>query len=358
MKSNRLFRIRKLILILLILILTGNFFVIHSRAADLADLSDTLSRLQINQDANHTITFTSPSGVAAAETIEIAFPSDFSTTSVDYTDIDVADDGSDLNLAAVASGTTWGTAFGGVGNRTLTLTSDTGTIAAPSTITIEIGTNATFDVAGNQALNNPTSSNTYTITIAGTFGDTGSISVVIVADDQVHVSGDIYPTLEFTISSNTVGFGTIANTNVRYATADGVGSFSEPGNNLPVKLTVGTNALNGLTISILDKGDDVDAGLYAVLAPELIPAAPSTEVINNSKKYGVYGKNASSLALSEGFDNDSNADVAISRATQTFASSASPVNGSVDVALLVAIDSSTKPGSYADTLTIICTGNY
>lgn len=348
----------KIISVFAITILVTSFFVNHSQAADLTDISDTLSRLQAAQNANHILVFTSPSGVAAAGTIEIVFPSDFSTASVDYTDIDVTDNGVELTLAAVASGTTWGVAFGGTGSRTLTLTSDTGTIAGGSIITIEIGTNATFGPVGDQAINNPSVANTYPIIIGGTFGDIGTMSVVILNDDQVVVSGDIYPTLDFSISANTVGFGSITNTNVRFATADGAGSFSEPNSNLPVKLTAGTNAQNGLTITVQDKGDNASAGLYAAIPAELIPATPSTEVINSSKKYGVYGKNASTLTLNEGFDNDSIADVAITRSAQTFASSVSQINGSVDLALVVAIDSLTKPGSYSDTLTVICTGNY
>ena len=351
-------QIKKIVSFLLLPILTGIFFIPHSQAADLTILSDTLSRLIASQDANHTIIFTTPSGVATAGTIEIIFPIGFLTTSVDYTDIDFADDGVDLTLAATPNLATWGASFSGVNNRTLTLTSGTGIIAASSVITIEIGTNATFDSVGNQAINNPVTSSTYGISIAGSFGDTGVISVVIISDDQIQVSGDIYPTLDFSVSSNDVGFGTMANTNIKYATANGVGSFSEPSNGLPVKLTAGTNAQNGLAISIQDKGDLSNAGLYAALAMELIPAAPSTAVINGSKKYGVYGKNSSLLTLHESFDNDGIADAAISRSVQTFASSTAQVNGSVDLSLLVAIDATTKPGSYSDTLTLICTGNY
>lgn len=354
-KIIKLFQLKIIFSIIAIITAIGAFFVIHSHAADLTILSDTLSRSRIGQNSNHTIVFTTPSGVATGETIEITFPAGFVTTSVDYTDIDLADDGVDITLDAVASGTTWGAAFAG---QVLTLTSDTGTIGATSIVTIEIGTNATFTVAGDQAINNPNSSDTYSISIAGTFGDTGTISVVIISDDQIQVSGDIFPTLDFSISSNTVGFGSIANTNIRYATADGLGSFSEPNNNLPVKLTAGTNAINGLAISIQDVGDNSSAGLYAALAPELIPAAPSTEVLNSSKKYGVYGKNVSNLTLNEGFNNDGVADLAISRTPQTFASSASQINGSLDLALIVAIDATTKPGSYVDTLTLICTGNF
>jgi hypothetical protein len=103
-------------------------------AASLTSLSDTLSRAATSVDANHTIKFTTPSGVQAGQNFTITFPSDFSTTTVDYTDIDITDDGTDLTLAATAATTTWGVAFGGTGSRVLTVTSGTGTIAASSII--------------------------------------------------------------------------------------------------------------------------------------------------------------------------------------------------------------------------------
>lgn len=352
---------RKIMNLVAVFIILSSFFTpnYHVSAASLTLLSDTLSRLKVGEDANHLITFTTPSGVAAGGTIIITFPSDFSTTSVDYTDIDVAVGGTDLTLAAAPNLTTWGVAFGGTGNRTLTITSGTGTIAGSSVVTIEIGTNAANGVTGDQAINNPTTNNTFSIGIAGSFGDIGSIVVVILIDDQIAVTGTIDNTLSFSISDIAIGFGSFASTNVRYATDDALGSASEPGNDLPTKLTAATNTIHGLSISISDQGNGTSSGLYSSSASELIPAAASTAVTNNSKKYGVYGKNASGLAIHESFDNDLTSDLAISRAPQTFVSAAAPVNnGSVDVALLAATDATTKAGVYQDTLTLICTGNY
>jgi len=238
------------------------------------------------------------------------------------------------------------------------LTNGSTPVAAGSVVVIEIGTNATFGVAGDQAINNPTTANVYLVSIAGSFGDVGDIGVVIINEDQIHVSGDIYTTLEFTISTNTVGFGSFTNNNVRYATLDELGAFSEQADDLPVKLTAGTNALNGLTISIRDEGDGSSAGLYSTFASELIPAAPSSAVISNSKKYGMYGKNSASLSLDPGFDNDGVTDLAVTRLAQTFAYSSAQVNGSIDLSLLAATDATARPGSYSDTLTLTCTGNY
>lgn len=328
-------------------------------AASILTPSDTLSRLKVGIDADHKIVFTTPSGVAAAGTITVTFPSDFSTTSVDYTDIDVSDDGVDLALDDSALGATWGAAFGGDSDRTLTISSGTGTIAASSVISIEIGINATFGIEGDQAINNPTTDGTYLINIGGSFGDTGSTNVVVVTDDQIAVAGTIDNTLSFLISDHAIGFGSFATTGVRYATADAAGDVLEQGPDLPVKLTAGTNAAHGLIITIQDEGNGTSAGLYSTSASELIPADASTLVEDNSKKYGVYGKNAANLTIHESFDNDETSDAPISRLPETFASFNGPVNnGTVDVALLAAINATTKPGIYADTLTLICTGYY
>ena len=351
---------KKIVIFLILSLLLIVFWsVTRTQAASLSAISDVLSRLKVSEDANHTISFTTPTGVAAGQTITIAFPSDFDTTGVDFSDIDVTDDGTDLDLAAIPAGATWGAAFGGTGNRTLTITSGTGTIAATSAIVVEIGTHAAFAVAGDQAINNATVAGNYTITIAGTFGDTGQYAIYIVDNDQIIINGEVDPTISLAISDNQVGFGHFTNTNVRYATADETGAFVEPGNSLPTQLTASTNATSGLTISIRDEGDGANAGLWSTAASELIAADASSNVLANSKKYGVYGKNASSLTIAAGFNDDGVGDLAISRSAQTFASTAGIVsNGQVDLSAKSAIDGSTKAGSYTDTLTVICTGNY
>lgn len=339
-------------------LLSMTFFVVslsHTKAAGLTDISDTMSRQKKGEDANHTITFINPSQIVAGNSIVVTFPSDFDTSLVDYTDIDLKDDGSDVVLASAPSGTTWGAVFGGAGGRVLTITSHTGTISALSTVIIAIGTNAT---AGDHAINNPTSSGNYTIDIvAGS--DSGKFSAPILDNDQVSVAGTIDPTISFSISSNAVGFGTFATTDVRYATADLVGSTSEPIATEPVQLTASTNAGSGLAISLYDQGSGALSGLNSIGGSDLIPAAASSLVANNSKLYGVYGKDPSSLTLDSGFDNNGVADVAIGLVPKVFASTASAVTlGTVDVKLIAARDGGTKAGVYADIITLICTGNF
>ncbi|NTU69891.1 hypothetical protein HGB13_03680, partial [bacterium] len=75
-----------------------------TNAASLTALSDTMSRLKDSQASNHTIRFTTPTGVAGAAQVVVTFPTGFDVNgtgnNLDYTDIDVADDGVDVTLAA------------------------------------------------------------------------------------------------------------------------------------------------------------------------------------------------------------------------------------------------------------------
>lgn len=166
-------------------LLTVIFGLQKASAAQVSFLSDTLSSHIISDGSNHAIVFVTPSGVGAGETITITFYSDFTIGSVDYTDIDIEDDGLDLDLAASASGATWGAQFSG---NTLTITSGTGVIAAGSAIEIEVGTNATYQQAGDQQITNPATESQYLISIAGTFGDSGSLYVYVMEDNTVQVT--------------------------------------------------------------------------------------------------------------------------------------------------------------------------
>ena len=168
------------------------------------------------------------------------------------------------------------------------------------------------------------------------------------------------PSLTFSISDITIGFGTWSGTEIRYATGDTNGSTTEPGAGLPTQLTASTNAPNGLTITVRSTGDGSNAGLYKSATPtKLIAAVASSAVVADSEGYGVYGKNASLLTIDEGFDNDGVSDLAVSFSAQTFASASATVSsGTVDLSAKAAIAGTTPAGSYSDALTLVCTGNF
>lgn len=161
----------------------------HAQAA-VTGFTDRMGSQQISVAANHTITFTTPAGAAEGATIAVSFATSFDTSTIDFTDIDFAVGGVDRTLAANCAGTEqMGVA---VASDVVTFTvcvGDGGAVPAASTVVIEIGTNATAGVAGDQRILNPSTASTYRISLLGSFGDRGVLAVVIASPGGVTVSG-------------------------------------------------------------------------------------------------------------------------------------------------------------------------
>lgn len=243
-------------------------FVISSRsvyaAGDLTKVEDEIEDSRPSVDANHTIMFVTPSGVQVDETITLTFDNAghlFNLTSVDYTDMDIAEDGDNLcngawtdkTLAENATTTAWGV--------NVNTTTDVITLTAPSTgipitadrcVQIEIGTNATSGVGGDQRINNPGSANYYDMDIAGSFDDIGSTLIVVIATITAEVT--VVETLTFTVGglANTVcDFGggqgdiTTTATSIPFATPT-VETFVDGCQSL----TITTNAVSGYAVTV------------------------------------------------------------------------------------------------------------
>ena len=177
------------IIILIITVFCFSFnFPSNTNAAQLISTSDVMTAFKFSELSNHTIEFTTPSGVAAGQSITIVFAPGFSIGSVDDTDIDLEDDTTNLMLGPAAVGATWGASFAG---NTLTIISGTGVILGGSVIKIEIGLNATFQVLGDAQITNPATVGSHNINIAGTFGDFNSMAVSIVDSNVVGISARV-----------------------------------------------------------------------------------------------------------------------------------------------------------------------
>lgn len=340
--NNKYMRVIKNKLFVILSILLLAFAVLPSaKAASLTSISDTMSRLKVSTASNHTIQFTTPSGVSAGGTVTVTFPAGFTIGSVDYTDIDVADDGADLALAATPSGATWGAAFSG---QVLTITSGTGTIAATSVVTIEIGTNATYGVAGDAQITNSTAG-TKIITIAGTFGDTGSMAVAIVSNDQIPVTASVDPTLTLTVANTALALGAMNDS--------AVATTSE--NNI----VIGTNGYNGYAITVKDAGNGSNPGLYSSEVSKLIASSTAT-LAAGTEGYGANCNKTSGDGTCSFADGTTDNVTGLTLAGGTFASHSSKPSGNATFRIRVkaAISSSTEAGAYTDTLTVIGTANY
>jgi hypothetical protein len=202
----------------------------------------------------------------------------------------------------------------------------------------------------------------------GTPVDTGEYALSILADGTVAVSATVDPLLSFAVTDLDIGFGTFSSTAKRYANSDKSGDTSEAGNDEPTKITVSTNAANGLVVSARSKGDSTtgaegngSAGLYkSAGTTRLIPAATAASITTGTEGYALYVKNeGANLTVSASWLDES-ATGTISTTGQTIISTAGTIStlNTADVALEAAIATDTLAGSYADIITLTGTGKF
>lgn len=233
-----------------------------AEAANVTSYSDTLSTSQPSVAADHEITFTTPTGVANGETINLDFSDGpFVLGSVDFTDMDVSTTSGEFTLAADCSGTEMMSVD--VGSwPTLTLTmcaGDGGLIAANGTTTILIGQNATGG-AGNAQLTNPVAGS-YQLPLTAGASDTGETRVAIVS--QVNVSATVDTIFTFAVAGVASGLTVNGTTTGTTTTATNIGFGTlEPGvaTTAAQDLTVQTNAKNGFVVTVTADGQ-LTAGL-------------------------------------------------------------------------------------------------
>lgn len=337
----------------------------YAQAAALLNKSDTLSSQKISTASNHTLVFRTPTGAAElTDTITITFAAGFTLNSFDFADIDLAHSAgsqssctgvsysNEETLAGSASATAWGASVSG---QVLTLTAPTdgvgaAAIATNACVQIQIGTNATTGATGDTQIANPSSAGSNTITVGGAFGDSGDIVVNILNDDQVTVSATVDESLTFTISDNSIGFGTLSSSAARYATGDTNGSGSETEAH---NIIVGTNAANGYTMTL--SGSTLTYGSATITAVGASNTASSAGTeqfgLRMSASGGAGAVSAPYAAAGFAYDSAAFPDEIATSAT---ASS----DTTYSVRYLSNISSSTEAGAYTATLTYVATANF
>lgn len=355
MKTRLLYRFSALMLLAVLTVTSGlgNLsFVQRADAASLSALSDTMSSLKISTASSHVLRFTTPTGAAdSSDTIVITFPSDFNFTSktigtVTFTH-GVNGTESTETLAATATGSAWGAAFSGTQNRVLTLTAPSDGIGAA---VVAAGDKIILTYDSTNALN-PTVAGTYTIALSGTFSDTGNIMVPILNDDQVSVTATVAQTLTFSISDNTIGFGTLSSSAARFATGDATGSGTETEAHT---LAVDTNAASGYTTTV--KGATLAYGIPTITAIGGTNTASSTGTEQFGIRLSPSGGAGTVTApyAASGFAYAADA----STASQVASSSTASATTTYSVRYLANISTSTEAGSYSTTLTYVTTANF
>jgi hypothetical protein len=332
-----------------------NLLYMPVQAASLTTISDTLSTVKASTAANHTIKFTTPTGVAAGQTITVTFPAGFTTTGVVFGDMDLswgATTGLETNdtaanaLAGTPAGATWGAAFA---TQVLTITSGTSAIPAGNVVVIEIGTNATYGGAGTNRVVNPTA-NTYVVSLTAGPSDNGKYALSIITDDQIPVTAAVDPSLTLTVANTTLALSTLTS-----------GAVATAGPNL---LTIASNSARGYSITIRDAGDGTNPGLWNSAASKRIASATAAVTAGVENYGGVCDVSGSPTGTCTYPTNASNTVSAFGvAAPTTFASLAAgskPTSGGDQYSLRVraAIATTTDPGNYVDTLTVVGTMNF
>lgn len=282
-----------------------------AEAANVTSFSNTLSDSEPAAVSNHTLSFVTPTGLVAGETISI----DFGTTSFSGIDSLVAQD-LDLNVNGVeqalidgaASGSNWNVTAAGT---VVDITSGTSTIGTNATVTIEIGTNATTGGTGTNQISNP-SVGSYEITLTVGGGDTGKTRVAIVnvvtvtaavetifnftvlgVNSGANVNGD---TTSGTTTPTTIPFGTLVADTAKTSAQD---------------LEVSTNAANGFVVTVQTDqqltsatGADIDGfvnGSY--IASPFLWEGP-TVVLGTENTYGHWGITSNDATVTEGLTDE------------------------------------------------------
>ncbi len=352
MKNKYTSKIRKVLVLLLVVSLTGAQI---ASAAALSAVSDTMSSSKISTLSSHVIKFTTPTGAGdSTDTITVTFPSDFNFTSkvigtVSFTHGASTGLESTETLAASPSVSSWGAVFSGTQNRILTLTAPTDGVGSA---VVAAGDKVILTYTSANSTNGSTATS-YAVGIAGTFGDTGTSTINLLSDDQVLVSATVAQSLTFSISDNTIGFGTLSSSAAAYATGDTLGSASEIEAH---NLIVGTNASNGYTMAV--NGSTLAAAASSTVTITAIGASNVASSVGTEQfglrlsATGGTGTVAVPYAAS-GFAFDSAA-----FPDQIASANTSSANTTYSARYLANITANTEAGSYAATLTYTATANY
>lgn len=327
-------------------------------AAALTGVSDTLTSYVVNTASNHTIVFTTPTGIANGETITIEFPTDFDLTSLIEDDFDISSDApTDFTTAPDCSGTEEVSIA--VSGQIITFTfcsGDGGLVAPGGEVTILIGDHAVDSGTGSNQIINATVAGSYIVEIAGTMADSGTFTIPLLLEDQVSVSGTVDASITFAIRTaaddgytSTCALGTLS-----------TGSVST----CAYRLAVSTNATNGFTTKITSDGDLRTTGGDTIDA-----IAENGTVTAGVESYGIAvtgattGKAPSGGVDEEGDFNDDDTPIPTSptniiTADAPFEYTVSTLTSSTLITHRAAISALTPAGVYNQIVTYTVTGSF
>ena len=308
-------------------------------AANVTDVSDTLSDSAPSAASNHLITFVTPTGVANGATTTITFPAGFVLTGVGFDDVDMASS-TDFSVAGNCSGSERVAAsVSGQNLRLNFCTGDGGFLSAGGTTTIEIGFNATTGSVGNNRIVNPASEGSFEIRFVAGASDSGLTRVVILRNVLVTAAVD-------TIFTFTVA-GVAAGQSVNGVTTTGItSSTSIPFGRLTSgvattsaqDLSITTNASNGYVVTVqLDQplqsstGADIDGFAQGSYTNTPVTWVPPSSTIGSENSYGHWGFTSNDATTTRSAPDEFGANEFASASTspRVVMSHTGPANGSV-----------------------------
>lgn len=338
------------------LLFTGFVF-----AGALNTLSNTQSSLKIGTLSDHTIQFVTPSGVAAGQAITLSFPAQYTMGSFSVSNVDFGTSTSatcssfnEETLASSPSGSTWGVAQSG---QDITITSGTASIPANRCIRIKIGSNASVGGTGVSQITNPGTSNFYTLSIGGTFGDSGLITTNIIPDDAVALTGIVSQSLTFSISTSTLYFGILSSGAAKFASSSN--SAGDTLETVAHTFEVGTNAASGFVVTVIGSTLTSQQNVTNTITAIGAGAASSTPGneqfgirITESGGIGTIVVPPYSYATSYAYNSN-----ATTSSTVASGSGSTPT-ATYSVRYLANINAMTEAGNYAANLVYVATANF
>lgn len=327
-----------------------------AEAANLTNVSDTMSDTSPAAPSDHTITFTLPTPLLNGEDIVIDFDAanGFDLGTLTATDVTVSAPDTNFDAAVVDSV-----------NDTVTLTRNTSDLATSTVVTIVVG--------GTNKVVNPTptgGNQSFEIDIsAGT--NTGHTRVVVL--ETVLVTAQVLTSFDFTV------YGLATSTDVNGETTTGLSSSTTlPYGTLTAgspevlgqDLTVATNAANGFSVTVEQDGlfDSSTGAIIDDFQNGVIPGTPQpwgtlSPDINDRHTWGHWGVTTEDATLSGGdtFSTQLFTGVSSTSPLTVFyhdgpADGVEPGIGSTSVAYKVEISALQEAGDdYNTTLTYIAT---
>jgi hypothetical protein len=249
---------------------------------------------------------------------------------------------------------TWGVS---TTSQAITITSGTASVPANRCVQIRLGSNAIFQASGTPKITNPSSATSSILTVGGSFGDTGIITVNIITDDTVSMTGTVNQSLSFTISTSTIYFGTLGSGGAKFASS--TNTLGDTVETIAHSLAVSTNAPSGFSLTV--RGQTLTSLQNASNTIDAIGGSAASSTIA-SEQFGFRatesgGTNVTvaapySSATSYGYNA-----TATSSAILATGTGVTPLS-TISLRYLTNIAAITEAGTYAANLVYVATANF